>query len=98
MYLPSAHTSSLGAPHFGVASSSLRTEPAQYLEKHGEIDNFTALSVGIPPVGRILRLGARIHGLRHMHGYEIATEQQPDKNTVYRLISSPKAKQLPLAV
>ena len=71
---------------------------AQYLEKHGEIDNFTALSVGIPPVGRILRLGARIWDLRNLHGYEIATEQRPDKNTVYRLISSPKPQQMPLAV
>jgi Helix-turn-helix domain len=69
---------------------------ATYLEKHGEVDNFTALSVGIPPVGRVLRLGARIWDLRNLHGYQIATEQQPDKNTVYRLIRAPHAQQLSL--
>lgn len=68
---------------------------AKYMEEHGSIDNFTALTTGIPDVGRVLRLGARIYDLRQ-GGYEIATEMQESKNTIYRLVAVPGPKQLPL--
>jgi hypothetical protein len=61
---------------------------AAILEREGKIDNFRAIHERIS-----LRLGARIWDLR-ARGYEIATEELPDKNTVYRLISVPKARQI----
>ena len=54
----------------------------------------TAIETGIPPVGRIFRLGARIYDLRHTYGYEIETKQLPDSNTVYKLIRKPAPQQL----
>jgi hypothetical protein len=69
---------------------------ARYLEEHGEVDNVTAIMGGIPDAGRILRLGARVHDLRHTYGYEIQTRITPDNNTVYRLIAKPAPKQLAL--
>ena len=70
---------------------------ARYLEEHGEIDNVTAIMGGVPGAERILRLGARIHDLRHQYGYKIETRTGDDNNTVYRLIERPNAKQLTLA-
>ena len=61
---------------------------ARHLEEHGEVDNVTAIMGGIPDAGRVLRLGARIHDLRHTYGYEIETRIGPDNNTIYKLISS----------
>ena len=52
---------------------------------------------GVPGAERILRLGARIHDLRHQYGYKIETRTGDDNNTVYRLIERPNAKQLTLA-
>jgi hypothetical protein len=69
---------------------------ARYLEEHGEVNNVTAIMGGVPDAGRVLRLGARVHDLRHEYGYEIETRTALDNNTVYRLIASPKAKQLSL--
>ena len=69
---------------------------ARYLEQHGQIDNVTAIERGIPPVGRIFRLGARIYDLRHTYGYEIETKQLPNSNTVYKLIRKPAPQQLAL--
>jgi hypothetical protein len=67
---------------------------ARYLEEHGELDNVTAIMGGVPEAGRILRLGARIHDLRHQYGYKIETRTGDDNNTVYRLIEKPKPQQL----
>jgi hypothetical protein len=49
------------------------------LKKDGKVDNFTLIHSK-----RSLRLGARIHDLRK-RGYDITTEVQDSKNTVYRL-------------
>jgi hypothetical protein len=60
------------------------------LENEGKVDNFRAIHSRLT-----LRLGARIHDLRQ-RGYVITTEELPDKNTVYRLISKPAPRQLTL--
>lgn len=62
----------------------------QILERDGQIDNFYAIQHRIS-----LRLGARIWDLRN-RGYDIVTEEQPDKNTVYRLIK-PKPAPIPVS-
>jgi hypothetical protein len=67
---------------------------AAYLETHGSISNFTAIYEGLPDVGHITRLGARIWDLRAV-GYEIATEKGAP-GTVYRLIAKPGPRQLTL--
>lgn len=69
---------------------------ARYLEERGEVDNVTAFMGGIPDAGRVLRLGARIHDLRHTYGYEIATCIGQDNNTIYKLVKKPAPKQLSL--
>ena len=56
---------------------------ADILIKEGKIDNFTTIQNRLS-----LRLGARIWELRN-RGWEIRTEEQEDKNTVYHLISKP---------
>lgn len=67
---------------------------AAYLEQHGSISNHTAIYEGLPDVGRITRLGARIWDLRAA-GYEIVTEKR-ERGTVYRLIAKPGVRQLTL--
>lgn len=62
------------------------------LERDGQIDNFYAINNRIS-----LRLGARIWDLRHA-GWKIDTDERPDKNTVYRVISQPALKTLALAI
>jgi hypothetical protein len=62
----------------------------EILDRDGQIDNFYAIHSRIS-----LRLGARIWDLR-AQGWEIETEQRDDKNTVYKVISKPAAKQLAL--
>jgi helix-turn-helix protein len=62
----------------------------EILERDGQIDNFHAIHSRIS-----LRLGARIWDLR-AQGWVIETEQREDKNTVYRVVRQPEAKQLEL--
>ena len=62
----------------------------EILERDGQIDNFHAIHNRIS-----LRLGARIWDLRKA-GWEFATEQREGKNTVYRVIRQPAARQLSL--
>ena len=62
----------------------------EILERDGQIDNFYAIHNRIS-----LRLGARVHELRQA-GYVIRTDERPDKNTVYTLVSKPAPKQLAL--
>jgi hypothetical protein len=62
----------------------------EILERDGQIDNFCCIHNRIS-----LRLGARIWDLRAI-GYVIETEEQPDKNTIYKLISRPAPQQLSL--
>jgi Helix-turn-helix domain len=62
----------------------------EILERDGQIDNFYAIHNRIS-----LRLGARIWDLR-ARGYRIETEEKSDKNTIYRLIDTPKPEQLTL--
>lgn len=70
---------------------------AHYIEEHGEIDNVSAIEGKIPDAGRVLRLGARIHDLRHQYGYEIETRKGTDNNCIYRLIRKPAPQQMRLA-
>jgi hypothetical protein len=56
---------------------------AEILDRDGRIDNFYAIHSRLT-----LRLGARIWDLKNI-GYEIRTEQTPEKNTIYWLISKP---------
>ena len=65
---------------------------ADILVKEGKIDNFTTIQNRLS-----LRLGARIWELRN-RGWEIRTEEQEDKNTVYRLVAKPEPKQESLLV
>lgn len=62
----------------------------EILERDGQIDNFYAIHSRIS-----LRLGARIWDLRQ-RGWQFQTDERPDKNTVYRVIRQPAAKQLVL--
>ena len=63
---------------------------ADILETHGQIDNFYAIETKLT-----YRLGARIHDLRAL-GWQIETEEKPNKNTYYRLVMKPAAQQLAL--
>jgi len=56
---------------------------ANILRREGKIDNFYAIHNKIS-----LRLGARIKDLRD-RGWVIKTNEQPDKNCVYTLVSDP---------
>ena len=58
------------------------------LEREGQIDNFYAINTRLT-----LRLGMHIHLLRQ-RGYEITTEELPNRNCVYKLIAAPKPEQL----
>jgi len=58
---------------------------ADWLLKYGEIDRDWAYMNGLPVVGRIKNLGARILELRK-RGWQIETLEAP---TRYRLISAP---------
>lgn len=62
------------------------------LEAEGQIDNFSAINTRLT-----LRLGMHIHLLRQT-GYEITTEELPDRNCVYRLVAAPKPQQLAITV
>jgi hypothetical protein len=75
-----------------TAHTSQLERIVEILERDGQIDNFYAIHNRIS-----LRLGARIHELREA-GWEIETEQREDKNTVYRVVKQPVAKQLSLAM
>jgi hypothetical protein len=66
------------------------TRITEILERDGQITNFDAIHQRIS-----LRLGARVHELRSA-GWEIETKELPDKNTVYVLVSKPRARQLEL--
>ena len=59
----------------------------EVLREEGEIDNFSVISgdAGF----RCLRLGDIIFRLRR-EGWEIDTQLQPNKNTVYKLLSAPE--------
>lgn len=61
---------------------------AGILEREGSIDNFRCIHERIS-----LRLGARIADLKAA-GYRFRTERLANKNFVYHLIATPKAKQL----
>ena len=58
------------------------------LEAEGQIDNFFAINTRLT-----LRLGMHMHLLRQ-RGYEIKTEELPDRNCIYKLIAAPKPQQL----
>lgn len=64
---------------------------ASILEREGRIDNFRCVHERIS-----LRLAARIADLR-ARGWTIDTREQPDKNTVYVLVSKPAPQQLSIA-
>lgn len=70
---------------------------AAYLEKHGSISNYTAIFDGLPNIGRITRLAARVKDLRDA-GYEIKTDRTETEGTVYRIIAKPGVKQLSFCV
>lgn len=63
---------------------------AKILSTEGKIDNFRAIQERIS-----LRLGARVWDLKSK-GWQIKTEELPNKNTVYHLISKPEPKQISL--
>jgi hypothetical protein len=58
----------------------------EILERDGQIDNFFAIHNRISQ-----RLGARIWDLRQQ-GWEFETIEQPNKNTVYRVVRAPAPK------
>lgn len=60
------------------------------LETDGQIDNFYAINTRLTT-----RLAMHIRLLRQK-GYVITTEELPDRNCVYHLISTPAPKQLEL--
>ncbi len=63
---------------------------ADILEERGHIDNFYAVDSKLT-----YRLRARIHDLRRL-GWQIDTQELPDKNTYYWLVRKPAARQLTL--
>jgi hypothetical protein len=63
---------------------------AGILEREGRIDNFRCIHERIS-----LRLGARIADLKAL-GFEFRTERLPNKNFVYHLTATPKARQIAL--
>lgn len=64
----------------------------EILERDGQIDNFYAIHNRIS-----LRLGARVWDLKQL-GWQFETNQREDKNTVYRVVRQPAARQLAIAV
>jgi hypothetical protein len=63
---------------------------ADILTERGHIDNFYAIETKLT-----YRLAARVADLRAL-GWEIETKEMPNKNTYYRLVKKPGAKQLAL--
>jgi Helix-turn-helix domain len=74
-----------------VKSKSQLQRIIDILEEGGQIDNFWAIDTRLTT-----RLAMHVNLLRN-RGYEIDTEELPNKNCIYRLIAAPKPQQLSIA-